>query len=165
MVVIREKRHRLPANSYKGQVTVAFTINTFPPGAAYFQNEAIVQIGEAALAEAFENNHGHVAVYVIMPDHVHLIVSGSSPESDLLRLVKEFKQKTTFRVRKSGAAFAWQKDFWDHVIRDRQDYANQVHYILRNPVRKGLCLRWEDWAHRGVLGQTWEDLARNIAMV
>ena len=100
-----------------------------------------------------------------MPDHVHLIVSGSGDDSDLLRLVKEFKQKTTFRVRKSGAVFAWQKDFWDHVIRDQQDYANQVHYILRNPVRKGLCLRWEDWAYRGVLGQTWEDLTQNIAMV
>lgn len=165
MAAVREKRHRLPANSYKGQVKVAFTINTSPQGVAYFQNESIIQIADTALAEAFENNHGHVAVFVVMPDHVHLIVSGSGGDSDLLRLVKEFKQKTTFRARKTGVAFAWQKDFWDHVIRDQQDYANQVHYILRNPVRKRLCLRWEDWAHRGVLGQSWEDLAQNIAMV
>ena len=34
--------------------------------------------------------------------------------------------------------------------------------LLRNPVRRGLVAHWEHWPHRGVLGQTWEQLAMNI---
>lgn len=129
----------------------------------YFNRQETVSIANQALAEAFATHHGHVAVYLFMPDHVHLIVSGSNPESNLLDLVEAFKQKTTFRVRKSQVPFAWQKDFCDHIIRSNEDYGAQVRYLLRNPVRKGLCEHWEHWPHKGILGQTWEQLALNIA--
>jgi len=128
-----------------------------------FADTEFVSVAVDALSEAFTNNGGHVAVIVFMPDHAHLILSGAHRDSDLLAMVKEFKQKTTFRARKTLPSFAWQKDFYDHIIRDETDYANQVRYILRNPVRAGLCDRWQDWPHRFVLGQTWEDLALNIA--
>ena len=163
MAQIREKRHRLPAKCYRGQVKAAFTINTAPPCSPFFADAEFVSVAVDALSEAFTNNGGHVAVIVFMPDHAHLIVSGAHRDSDLLAMVKEFKQKTTFRARKTLPSFAWQKDFYDHIIRDETDYANQVRYILRNPVRAGLCDRWQDWPHRFVLGQTWEDLALNIA--
>jgi REP element-mobilizing transposase RayT len=98
-----------------------------------------------------------------MPDHLHWIVSGNGPESDLLAMVTVFKQKTAFRVRRMEKPFGWQKDFYDHIIRANEDYGAQVRYLLRNPVRKGLCEHWEQWPHKGVLGQTREQLAVNIA--
>lgn len=76
---------------------------------------------------------------------------------------KIFKQKTTYRARRAGKDFAWQKDFYDHIIRAAEDYGAQVRYILRNPVRRGLCERWEDWPYKGVIGQSWEELAATIA--
>jgi hypothetical protein len=65
-------------------------------------------------------------------------------------------------LRQAGRNFAWQKDFYDHIIRETEDYGAQVRYLLRNPVRRGLCERWEDWAYKGVLGQTWEELVARI---
>ena len=62
----------------------------------------------------------------------------------------------------AGQVFGWQKDFYDHHIRANEDYGAQVRYVLRNPVRRGLVAHWEHWPHRGVLGQTWEQLALNI---
>jgi putative transposase len=158
----REKHHRLPPEAYRGRVIVAFTVCTHGK-ARHFDNVRVIEIASGALAEAFTKAGGHVGVYVFMPDHLHLIVSGRDEWSDLLVLMKDFKQKTTFRVRQSVLDFAWQKDFYDHIIRANEDYGAQVRYLLHNPVRRGWCERWQDWPHRGVLGQTWEQLAANIA--
>jgi len=159
--MIREKPHRLPPVSYRGAARVAFTICT-AKRADHFHSGTTIATATHALGEAFIQHGGHAAVYLFMPDHVHLIVSGRHEQSDLLALVERFKQKTTFRVRQAGGDFAWQKDFYDHIIRASEDYGAQVRYLLRNPVRRGLCAHWEHWPNKGVLGQTWEDLALNI---
>ena len=159
---VREKHHRLPPESYRGTVVVAFTVNTsnhFP----YFNHPEAATTAMSALAESFPEHYGHVGVYVFMPEHVHLIISGKDTRSDLLALIKDFKQKTTFRLRQAGGEFGWQKDFYDHIVRANEDYGAQVRYLLRNPVRRGLCERWQDWPYKGVLGQTWEQLAAAIA--
>ena len=161
MKPIREKHHRLPPECYRGAVKAAFTINT-EDKQPLLLGDTVCEITRTALAESFQLHHGHAAVFVFMPEHLHLIVSGQGPESDLLALMKDFKQKTTFRARNAGLVFGWQKDFYDHLIRAREDYGAQVHYLLRNPVRRGLVAHWEHWPHRGVLGQTWEELALNI---
>lgn len=186
---VREKIHRLPPEAYRGNVIVAFTVNT-ANHARYFDDPAYVALAVSALTEAFANHHGHVGVYVFMPDHLHLIVSGTDipgsrdlssrattdnhisssreplgrvPPSDLLAMMKEFKQKTTFRLRQAGKPFGWQKDFYDHIVRANEDYGAQVRYLLRNPVRRRLCADWRDWPNKGVLGQTWEQLTSAIA--
>ncbi len=39
----------------------------------------------------------------------------------------------------------WQRDFFDHRLRDHRELDEKTSYILLNPVRKGLCQRAEDW--------------------
>ena len=43
-------------------------------------------------------------------------------------------------------SISWQRDFFDHRLRDHHEEAEKMNYILMNPVRKGLCERAEDWA-------------------
>ena len=40
---------------------------------------------------------------------------------------------------------SWQRDFFDHRLRDHQEVLEKTSYIEMNPVRKGLCERAEDW--------------------
>jgi hypothetical protein len=40
----------------------------------------------------------------------------------------------------------WQRDFFDHRLRDHYELEEKTGYILMNPVRRGLCVRAEDWA-------------------
>ena len=159
--MVREKHHRLRPEAYRERAICVFTICA-KERTPVFRDESVVRIARAALEEAFAQWHGHVGVYVFMPDHLHLMVSAQDPRSDLLALVASFKQRTAFRARRAGHAFAWQKDFYDHIVRANEDYGAQVRYLLRNPVRQGLCARWQDWPLKGVLGQTWEQLAANI---
>jgi REP element-mobilizing transposase RayT len=160
--MIREHPHRLPREAYCGPVIVAFTINT-RDRQPHFVDPVIVALTQQALVKTFNDWQGHAGVYVIMPEHVHLIVSASSQDLNAIDMVTRFKQHTTYCVRHEGHRnFHWQKDFYDEIIRSPREYGSQVRYVLRNPVRRGLCEKWEDWPHRGVLGQTWEQLIVNL---
>ena len=79
-----------------------------------------------------------VEEYVIMPDHIHLLlfihssVDGRAIVSPTVsRIVKQLKGYVTKRI---GAPI-WQKLFFDHVIRNYDDYENHVKYIYENPIK------------------------------
>lgn len=99
--------------------------------------------------------------FVIMPNHMHGIVSitrrarhavplpgkdrletFSSPISgSIATMVRSFKAEVTRRVRverRDKAFSVWQRGFYEHVIRDADEYANARRYIVENPKRFGL---------------------------
>ena len=78
--------------------------------------------------------------YMLMPDHVHLIIS-IAPNSDttLGAWVKAFKAVVANR------AFKWQSGFFDHVLRSDESRAEKWEYIRMNPVRAGLVRHPDDW--------------------
>lgn len=77
-----------------------------------------------------------IPIYVIMPDHIHLIVSIIGTENgnaeknpQLSRMVAQFKGKVTKELGKS----IWQKNYFDHIIVNEKDYNNCIDYIVDNP--------------------------------
>jgi REP element-mobilizing transposase RayT len=83
-----------------------------------------------------------VGRYVIMPDHVHLFVAGG----------REFDLGTWVRLLKSALgmpAGAWQRGFFDHLLRHDESYGEKWDYVRQNPMRAGLVRRAEDWPHQG----------------
>lgn len=73
--------------------------------------------------------------YVIMPNHIHLVLS---VERDADISVSKIIQQTKSWVTKKVGFPIWQKSFYDHVIRNEQDYYEIVNYIQMNP------LKWEN---------------------
>ena len=84
--------------------------------------------------------------YCIMPDHIHLIISIDTDESGrtrrgelrspvsaptISRVMKQFKGAITKQVGKP----IWQKSFYDHGIRNQQDYNEIWQYIENNPLK------------------------------
>ncbi len=81
--------------------------------------------------------------YVVMPDHVHLLLS--EPDRDTLaNALKSLKQGVARRLIGTREHF-WQKRYYDFNIRDYKQFLEKLRYIHRNPVRGGLCGRPEDW--------------------
>lgn len=90
--------------------------------------------------ERWDKTYGSVSLqsYVIMPNHLHMIVVISADENGrpqvaptLNRMVKQFKGAVTKKVGKP----IWQKSFIEHIIRDREDYEARRKYIRDNPIR------------------------------
>ena len=102
-----------------------------------------------ALEQARRRFAMRVDGYVVMPEHVHLLVS--EPEEGLLpRFMQMLKTRVALEARKSGARAAgwppfWQTRYFDHNVRNAAGFVTQLRYIHRNPVKRGLCARPEDW--------------------
>lgn len=95
--------------------------------------------------------HLHVTVdrYVIMPNHVHIIAvvteedalkttheSPAQVRSVISKLVGYIKMNASKAIRKRlGNVTVWQRGYYDHVIRNREDYEALAKYIHENPVR------------------------------
>ena len=84
-----------------------------------------------------------IYAYVIMPEHVHLLLN--EPELGLLaHALKSLKQGVSRRLIANAEHF-WQKRYYDFNIRNYPQFVEKMKYIHRNPVKRGLCQRPEDW--------------------
>jgi len=62
----------------------------------------------------------------------------------------------------NGSSLKWQKDFYDHVIREHEDLSTQARYILDNPVRKEIVSSWQEYPYIGAIGCRLEDVLDGI---
>ena len=79
-----------------------------------------------------------------MPDHLHLIV-GIPKHVGIGPAVKMFKAKSA-----THGKIEWQRDAFDHRIRNETAVRSKWHYVLMNPVRAGLCPAPDDWPYRKI---------------
>jgi len=85
-----------------------------------------------------------VAGYVLMPDHVHLLVS--EPRSTSLATVLQIlKQRTSSKLKSSADPQFWQRRYYDFNVWNEDKTPEKLRYMHRNPVRRGLVAKPEDW--------------------
>jgi putative transposase len=113
----------------------------------------------AALRQATRHTHERhpfrMDAFVVLPDHIHAIwtlPSGDADFSTRWRLIKiEFSKSIPRTERLSevrrarGERGIWQRRFWEHLIRDEEDYRRYVEYCYINPVKHRLVERVVDW--------------------
>ena len=132
------KNIRLHSAKYVGQSTYFVTLCCARRHPAFANPkkaaELVVKLREQSIAQRFE-----VHAYCVMPDHFHGLFAGLDLASDLLVFVKNLKQITTHGYQNSSHGTLWQKKFYDHILRERDNAAGVAGYIWMNPVRKGLC--------------------------
>ena len=83
----------------------------------------------------------YVRLMVLMPDHLHALMAVPA-EEDLQRVVRSWKR---FLAR--TVTIEWQRDFFDHRLRNDESCEEKSAYIRDNPVRAGLVARPEDWPY------------------
>ena len=81
----------------------------------------------------------YVQLLLLMPDHLHGLVS--FPEDRAMKsVISSWKE---FLARKAGVS--WQRDFFDHRVRDDESFLEKANYIRMNPVRKNLVAEAGLW--------------------
>lgn len=80
--------------------------------------------------------------YVIMPNHIHLLLTlqesagGASPSPTVTSVIGTMKSVSTIRCHKEwNDRLSWQRSFYDHVIRNERDYQEIWKYIEENPAK------------------------------
>ncbi|MGC9291959.1 MAG: REP-associated tyrosine transposase [Acidobacteriaceae bacterium] len=97
---------------------------------------------EAALERIRQRYGFFVSGHVVVPEHVHLLVSG--PERGLLdKSLQALKLSVT--VRRSERPF-WQARYYDFNVFSERKRIEKLRYMHRNPVARGMVEKPEDWA-------------------
>jgi putative transposase len=86
-----------------------------------------------------------VAGYVLMPEHVHLLV-GEPSRSSLSVALQVLKQQTSRKLKLPGEVQSWQRRSYDFNVNSEEKRAERLRYMHRNPVKRGLVEKPEDWA-------------------
>src|ERR1700722_1613676 len=108
-----------------------------------FTTNVSKQTLETALERVRSMYRLRVYGYVAMPEHVHLLLS--EPErATLSTALKSLKQGVSRRLIGESEHF-WQKRYFDFNIRNYRQFVEKLRYLHRNPVKRGLCTRPEDW--------------------
>ncbi|MCF7759494.1 MAG: transposase [Cephaloticoccus sp.] len=139
------QRHTLPhevPNWVKNGSLYFLTICGKPRGKNQFCHSVI----SAKIIETVTHRHASevwfMRLFLLMPDHVHALVSFPQ-EANLLTSVRQWKN---YVARMQG--IKWQRDFFEHRLRNAESWEEKAHYIRQNPVRAGLIANAEAWAYR-----------------
>jgi putative transposase len=109
----------------------------------------LAYLGRAELRDVFELSLERmrrkyefvVAGYVVMPEHVHLLM-GEPKTSTLDRAIQALKLSVTQRQEKRPL---WQARYFDFNVFTAEKTTEKLRYIHRNPVVRGLVEKPEDW--------------------
>ena len=77
---------------------------------------------------------------LLMPDHLHALLSFPPSDQPIKHIVSKWKEWTAKKI-----GVVWQRDFFEHRLRHDESRRQKADYILANPVRKQLTPRPEDW--------------------
>jgi REP element-mobilizing transposase RayT len=89
----------------------------------------------------------HLHAWVIMPNHVHLLVEplNSCVLSDILQAIKSISARQANQLLAREGAF-WQRESYDHLVRDEDDFNHALEYIEQNPVKANLVKLSHEYA-------------------
>jgi len=102
------------------------------------------RVFEQALERVRKQYQFFIRGYVVMPEHVHLLIS--EPEVGLLsRALQSLKQGVSRKLALRATQPFWQERYYDFNVYSERKLIEKLRYIHRNPVTRGLVARPEDW--------------------
>lgn len=98
-----------------------------------------------------------IDAWVVLPEHTHCVWTlppGDADFSSRWRLLKTFfsralpadEYRSPLRVLR-GERGIWQRRYWEHLVRDEEDFRRHVDYVHINPVKHGLVASVGDWPY------------------
>ena len=149
---MRYRRSTTPGATY------FFTVVTYRRRAILCEPDTVALLREA-FATVKQRHPFRIDAVVILPDHLHAIWTLPPDDADYstrwMRIKSHFtrycdaslKTPRSPVLRHKREQTIWQHRYWEHQIRDDQDFERHCDYIHYNPVKHGYVARVADWPH------------------
>jgi REP element-mobilizing transposase RayT len=135
------KNRVFPPNCFSsGQAFVAIDrlLGQAISGPVFLRRPEIAQVVIDAVRDGEAQFHRYdLHAYVVMPNHVHLLVTPHVNAMHWLGPLKGFTAHQANRVLARHAPF-WQDESYDHLVRNGEEFRRTLRYIENNPVKAGL---------------------------
>ena len=143
------RRNFLPGGSY------FFTVNLADRRSRLLTEH--IELLRAAFRYTQERHPFAIEATVVLPDHLHAIWTLPEGDADFAmrwRLIKSAfsrglpsgEQRSQSRSSRSERGI-WQRRYWEHTLRDENDFERHVDYISFNPVKHGHVTCVKDWPY------------------
>ena len=154
--------------------TFFFTVNT------HLRQPFLIDADvRAALREGIDRVRStmpfQIDAWVLLPDHIHCVWTlpdGDADFSSRWRIIKTIvtqqcgprlnvSEMLSDRRKQKNQSSLWQQRFWEHQIRDEEDWRRHMDYIFFNPVKHGYVSRVRDWkfsSFENAVAKGWYDL-------
>jgi putative transposase len=142
---------------WRSGAVVFFTVNSASRGAEgpLVRN---IDVLRSAFKKVMNDWPFKINAMVVLPDHLHCIWTLPNDDHDyslrwrlikgnFSRMLPTENEPLSESRRKRGERSIWQRRYWEHHIRDEQDYRRHIDYIHYNPVKHGYCKSARDWRH------------------
>ena len=138
--VLRTTQFQPPGKALSGEAFALLDrqLDRAAAGPTYLRQEAIANVVEKSLRWGTEVGNYDLAAYVIMPNHVHALLLPKISVTLLMKTLKGFTAREANKILgRTGEQF-WQKESYDHWVRDRIEFDRIKNYIENNPMKAGL---------------------------
>jgi len=127
-------KRRLPHWRLSGSMYfVTWRLDQEQPELNHLERDVIVSI-----LKYFDNQRYELFAFVIMPDHVHLLVKATNGFL-LHQIVHTWKSYSAYKLQRdfSRRNRIWQDEYFDRIVRDHDELIEKAQYILNNPFKIG----------------------------
>jgi REP element-mobilizing transposase RayT len=123
---------------YSERIEAALDAGT---GACHLAKPGIAEIVAGALRH-FDGRRYNLLAWCVMPNHIHAVFQPLHGHAlaDILHSWKSFTAKEANKVLQAKGQF-WEREYYDHLIRDAQEFDRVIRYVVENPKKAGL----ESW--------------------
>lgn len=107
--------------------------------------------------EVQENHPFRIHGWVVLPEHLHALLELPEGDTNFPLRWRQIKSKFSRAIPNSearsesrwrrGERGIWQRRYWEHLIRDQEDFNHHLDYIHINPVKHGLVTAPKDWPY------------------
>lgn len=143
------RRARVPGTTY------FFTVNLRDRGSDLLIRE--IDLLRSTVRATKARHPFHIDAWVVLPEHMHCLWTLPPGDADFSLRWKVIKfgfarrlpasEVRTGTQERRGERGIWQRRYWEHLIRDGQDYQRHYDYIHFNPLKHGHVQRLVDWPY------------------
>jgi len=113
-------------------------------GPAYLRMPAIAQVVADSIAKGAADDY-LLHAWVVMPNHVHLLVTPQVDVPGLFRRLKGASARESNKLLGQMGRPLWQDESYDRLVRSAEEFRRIEKYVLQNPVRAGLARSAEEY--------------------
>ena len=98
--------------------------------------------------------------FVVMPDHLHLVMAPRAPHqlrTVMQNLFSYSARQINTQLRRQGSL--WAEEYYEHLLTSREKVQPCLDYIYQNPVRKNLAAQAADWSYSSLRPEYHERMA------
>jgi putative transposase len=114
-------------------------------GPLHLKDDRIAAVVHQSILRGADLGHYDLGAFVIMANHVHILIFPKIPPSKLLGVLKGSSAREVNRILGASGQPFWQAESYDHWVRNADEFNRVRNYIHTNPVKAGIVPHPEDY--------------------